>query len=379
MKKLFNSKLFLQVMIASMIATLTTAVIVSAATTIGSNINTGGTLDVTGASTLTGNTAITGTLAVTGKTTLVNASTTLMTVSGQSWLNDNATIAAGKGLVLGSSATAITGSAGMIYYDSTNSVIKLNDGSSWFTVGTSTSGLTLSGNKLQLADLNYYLTIGTTTQQGFSALTLEATSTAAIPLTIVARSSQTANLFQIRNSSSADLLYVNSAGGLFATSTLQVTGATTLYNNLTADTDTFFVNASSNRVGIGTTTPFASLSINNTAGENAFVIGSSTATWLKIDASGLLTVAKGATFSDTLAAGATTITGQLTATTKIGIASTTPFAQLGVGAGGAATSTVSTGKFCMYAGQVNGTMVYITLGDNQPANQPFATSTISCF
>lgn len=76
MKKLINSKLLLQVIIASMVATLATAGIVGAATTIGSNINTGGTLTATGATTIYGATSIggaltaTSTLAVTGVSTL---------------------------------------------------------------------------------------------------------------------------------------------------------------------------------------------------------------------------------------------------------------------------------------------------------------------
>jgi hypothetical protein len=53
MKKLIKSKLFLQVIVASMVATLATAGIVAATTTtIGQNISTTGTLTVTGASTL---------------------------------------------------------------------------------------------------------------------------------------------------------------------------------------------------------------------------------------------------------------------------------------------------------------------------------------
>lgn len=76
MKKLINSKIVIQIVFACLVATLATAGIVAATTTIGSNINTGGTLDVTGASTLTGNTAITGTLTVTGATYLSTASST---------------------------------------------------------------------------------------------------------------------------------------------------------------------------------------------------------------------------------------------------------------------------------------------------------------
>jgi len=48
MKKLFKSKLLIQVVVASMVATLATAIIVSAATTIGNNIDTGGNLTVSG-------------------------------------------------------------------------------------------------------------------------------------------------------------------------------------------------------------------------------------------------------------------------------------------------------------------------------------------
>jgi len=226
-----------------------------------------------------------------------------------------------------------------------------------------------------------------------------------------------------------------------------VGAATTIGANITTagtlnvDSGTLYV-GTADRVGVGTTTPFATLSINNTAGENAFVIGSSTATWLKVDSNGLLSVAKGASFADTLAvtgaatfgntlaltgaatfastlelagtasttgsailksasltsdtgaisfsnesltttgtlaAGNTSITGALNATLKLGVASTTPFGQLGVGAGGQATSTISVGKFCMYAGQENGVNIYIILGASQPTGHPFATTTVSCF
>ena len=64
---------------------------------------------------------------------------------------------------------------------------------------------------------------------------------------------------------------------------------------------------------------------------------------------------------------------------KIGMGSSTPFGKVSFGLGGAVTSTISTGKFCMYAGQENGTNVFIILGANQANNQPFATTTVSCF
>jgi hypothetical protein len=100
--------------------------------------------------------------------------------------------------------------------------------------------------------------------------------------------------------------------GIVTATTTTIGADITTTGNLTVDTTTFYVGSTANRVGVGTTTPLASFSINNEAGENAFVIGSSTATWLKVDASGLLSVAKGATFSDTLAvSGASTFTGAI--------------------------------------------------------------------
>jgi len=91
MKKLINSKLFLQVIVASIFATLATAGIVGAVTTIGTNISTGGTFSATATSTVngiimdtnkfivedsSGNTTIGGTLSVTGNVAFANASST---------------------------------------------------------------------------------------------------------------------------------------------------------------------------------------------------------------------------------------------------------------------------------------------------------------
>jgi len=79
----------------------------------------------------------------------------------------------------------------------------------------------------------------------------------------------------------------------------------------------------------------------------------------------------------TLAAGNTVITGLLTASTNVGAASTSPLMQLGIGTG-QATSTISMGKFCMFAEQENGVAVYIRLSAFALADQPFATSTTPC-
>jgi hypothetical protein len=131
----------------------------------------------------------------------------------------------------------------------------LYNGSAWGVIGT-TTGLSLNGQSIRMSDLsNTYFTLGTTTQQGLSLMTLEATSTASIPLTLVARDSQTANTFQIRDSGSSDLLYVDSGGGLFGSSTAQFTGAVTAYGDVTlgdAATDQLTVNANASTSAITT-------------------------------------------------------------------------------------------------------------------------------
>ncbi|MBI2097622.1 MAG: hypothetical protein HYT46_01665 [Candidatus Vogelbacteria bacterium] len=86
---------------------------------------------------------------------------------------------------------------------------------------------------------------GTTTALANTQVTIEATTTTAIPLTLRASSGQTANLFQIQNSAASNLLYANASGGLFASSTLQVTGAATLYDNLTVSGSLLVNNATS--------------------------------------------------------------------------------------------------------------------------------------
>ena len=267
-----------------------------AATTISTNINTGGTLTVSDTSTLTGAVTMSSTLGVTGLTTLVNATTTRVSVSNALWVGGNATTTASNGnfetqggLTVGGGVTtnSITGSVllagktsdptgvtqGTVYYNSASKVLKLFDGSNWFTVGTTTSGLTLSGQRLQLADLNYYTTFGTTTQSGLSMLTLEATSTAAIPLTLRGFTGQTANLFVVENVGGTDLFTIDASGrltsnldvngyatttaanGNFATlgtlvgsSTLQVTGAATLYSTLNVSGLTTLANASTSQI-----------------------------------------------------------------------------------------------------------------------------------
>ena len=82
-------------------------------------------------------------------------------------------------------------------------------------------------------------------------------------------------------------------------------------------------------------------------------------------------------FSALLAAFGTTATTTITSAGKVGIASTTPLGSLGIGTAGA-TSTLSAGKFCMFAQDEVGVGYWIRFKANAANNQPFATSTTPC-
>lgn len=225
-----------------------------AATTISTNINTGGTLTVSDTSTLTGAVTMSSTLGVTGLTTLVNASSTMLTVSGGAYLATT-TLTGGNSLILGTRTTDPSGQTeGSVYYNSGSKVIKLYDGSNWFTVGTTTSGLTLSGQRLQLADLNYYTTFGTTTQSGLSMLTLEATSTASLPLTLRGFTGQTADLFRLHNSSGTELFALDASGNA-STTMISTTGNLWVGGNATTTSaGAFSINGLATLLGGATTT-----------------------------------------------------------------------------------------------------------------------------
>ncbi len=238
--------------ILSVIASFSFVVLaVNASTTISTDITTGGALTVTGVSTFNG--------------TLYASNTATF---------DSAKITDGKGLTLGSSGSnPTTAVEGMIYYDSTNRAIKLYDGTQWFTVGTTTNGVTLSGNKVQLSDYTtQYITFGTTTQSGFSVLTLGATTTASIPLTIKAVTSQSANLLQIYDSANTELFAIDKVGNA---STSQITTNGTLWVNGFATTTGSNGNfATQGSVGVASSTPYVALGVTGTTtSSTGMVIG----------------------------------------------------------------------------------------------------------
>ncbi len=158
---------------------------------------------------------------------------------------------------------------------------------------------------------------------------------------------------------------VTTGGALTTGTTLTVGSAATVTTNLTVDTNTLYVNATSDRVGIGSTTPFATLSVDTNAGDKAFIIGSSTATYLELNEIGDFIVDTDTLFVDN-------------STDRVGISTSTPYGDLGIG-NGTASSTISAGRLCIEAAQEDGTVIYLYLGVGQANGAPWATSTTSCF
>jgi hypothetical protein len=230
------------------------SIVATAATTISTNVNTGGSLTVTGESTLTGAIFASSTLAVDGAVTFNDNSTggtndfrvesdsntamlivdasadrigigtttpvamlsvgtdTANSVTGDVYLTGALTVGATttinsfEGSILFSNQHTGDPSSGadegMVYYNATDKVLRMYDGSAWFTVGTSTGGLSTAGGgnrRVQMSNVSTdHLALGTTTIQSESLLTLEATTTTAIPLTIVGATAQTGDLFNIQ-------------------------------------------------------------------------------------------------------------------------------------------------------------------------------------
>src|SRR3989344_5948430 len=357
MRKLYASRL-VSVATASIVATLGVVALTFAATTISTNINTGGTLTVSGASTLTGSLSTAGSLYASSTLNITATSTFTGDALFSKGVGIGADNSVANTILISGLSTAPDSSEGRLYYNSGSKVLQLYDGTQWANVATSTggAGLDVSGSRLQLNSLNSYLTIGTTTQQGLSMLTLEATSTVAIPLTLVARNSQTAHLLNVRNSGSSDLLYVDSGGGLFGSSTLQIGGVVTTYGNMTlgdAAADVLTINAgiagfvstasstvvgdlttsgqlraSSTSLFTGALTTYGNVTLGDVAGDAIVLTGNASTT-------NSLTVG-----GNLIASASSTVIGNFNASGKITSgASSTPYAELG--ATGSATTTLS--------------------------------------
>jgi len=376
-------------------STLFIAVSVVSATTISTSITTGGDLSVTGTSALTGLTtmvyasstsqSLTGNLLVAGRATTTGSSGNLEVYGGLTVGNATANSLAGTILLAGyTTASEPTGvTQGTFYYNSTNKTLKMFDGSNWFTVGTTTGGLSLNTNNIRLDDVTLRnLTLGTTTQPsaGKALVTLEATTTASIPLSLVGFSGQTAHLLDILNGTSVagpKLLYISSNGGLFASSTGAFGGTLTVGGELTATTSVYLA-TTGGTVGVGTTTPGATFSVhgNGLVSGTQTIGGTLTATssvYLATDGGsvGVATSTPGARFSvhgNELISGSSTIGGTLTATSSaylatvggsVGVATSTPGARFSVHGSTLVSATSTAGAFIASTTGVS-TFGYIT-------------------
>src|SRR3989344_304212 len=115
-------------------------------------------------------------------------------------------------------------------------------------------------------------TFGTTTPIGSSQVTIEATSTNSIPLTIRAALSQVANLFNIENSSGDKLIFSNATGGLFASSTFQSTGLSTFYGGIFSDSASSTIASLTVVSGTTTNATTTNLVVTGTASTSALTI-----------------------------------------------------------------------------------------------------------
>jgi hypothetical protein len=121
------------------------------------------------------------------------------------------------------------------------------------------------------------------------------------PLIIKGANSQTANLIEFKNSSDTNLVYINSAGVVSASSfsgnvtgnltgniigdsTVNISASTVaISNNLSVDTNTLFVDSVNDRVGIKTSSPSTPLHISH-SGETIRLTDGTRTAYLGVDA-----------------------------------------------------------------------------------------------
>src|SRR3989344_1954922 len=226
--KFFRQRSFYAVFLSVTLSVVLVAGAAGAVTTISTNINTGGTLTVSGLTSLNGNANVGD--ATSGENDLV-------------YLYGTTTVIGAQAFILGSStATELSGQAeGAIFYSSADNLIRLYNGTSWITIASSTSGsggLINTSDKLVLFNTvaTGYMALGSTTGLATNAttfssvLTLQATTTASVPLTIFGPEDGggTTNLFEILNGlDGSELFAIDENGQASTTASFQIGGDNT--------------------------------------------------------------------------------------------------------------------------------------------------------
>lgn len=147
--------------------------------------------------------------------------------------------------VLGNLGSDPTGSSGSMFYDSATDKFRCFEGGIWKNcIASGGSGGSSSGGGFETNNTGF-ITLTTTTDQiglgvGAPLAKLHIKSLNAATTTLIAQgaSGQLANIFETRDSAGAVLFFVNSAGGLFTSSTLTVDGFSTLSGGASISTST---------------------------------------------------------------------------------------------------------------------------------------------
>jgi trimeric autotransporter adhesin len=239
-----------------------------ASSTIGNGTQTGG-LTITGGATTTGNALISGALSVGGQTTLGNASTTVLSVSGNSYLGTGQASTFGINSILscaGSEALQTNGSGNISC--GTVSTGGASAGGGWVASGGATNG------SITEATSTYLVAVGATSTP-YAKFSVLSGSTATTTLALVPASGQTADILDIYNTSGA-LGSVFTAGGSLGLGTtspgsiLSISGVgnfvanatSTLYNGLNITSGCFSINGAC--IGTGSGSSNISTSSQNT-------------------------------------------------------------------------------------------------------------------
>ena len=331
--------------------------LVFGATSVGNNTSVGGTLGVTGATTLD------------GAVTLGNA------------VNDDITVSGRLGALTISNGIDSTSTLSRTAFN-LNKVLNTYD-SGYFSVDSS-GNVNASGTlkAVGATTLDGAVTLGNAVNDNITVTGRLGTLTISNGIDSTSTLSRTAlNVNQVLNTYDSGYFSVDSSGNVNASGTLKAVGATTLDGAVTLGNA---VNDDITVTGrLGTLTVSNGIDSTSTLSRTAFnlnkVLNTYDSGYFSVDSSGNVSATGTLTVFGTVTIDTDSLVVNAT-TNKVGVVSSTPYGQLSVGAGGLSTSsTISVGKFCMYAVQENGIGVYVVLAANQPNNQPFATSTVSCF